>query len=160
MAIQIDGFSTYITFNNCSLTICQKTITPPEIDSGGSIDIGGMLPAARKYRLRAPKQLIQLNTMQITAAWDPLVYTQGMIAAAAVVGSNQSLTLTFANLDTLQFYGFVEKLTFQEVKEGEQPMVTLAITPTLWNGDFAASGCPIEVEPVFTRVDASTYRSC
>jgi len=160
MPVLIDGFPTTIVFDGCSLTICVKTLTPPEMDSGGSIDINGMTPTTRKFRLRAPKRLISLNSMSLTAAYDPIIYDQGMIVARARVGAIQSFTVVFSNGDTLIFYGFVEKISFQEIKEGEQPMVNITITPTLWNGTFTADGCPTEVSPFLGVGNGYSFRTC
>ena len=159
--VLIDGFVTSLTFGGCTLTICAKSITPPEMDSGGSIDITPMV-TGRKYRIKSPKYLINLNSMNVTAAYDPVVYSQGMVISSRAVGSNQLFVLTFPDGSTLEFWGAVEKMTFGENKEGEQPTVTLMITPTLWNGTFSAAGCPLEVSPAFTAgsQNQGNYRLC
>jgi len=159
MPVIIDGFSTRLSYGTCTLAVCTKTVTPPEIDGGGSIDLTHM--GASRWRQKAPKFLQSLNSMMITGAYDPLVYGQ-TFAFPGRLNSIQLFSLTFPDGSGIVFWGFIEKLTFQEIKEGEQPLVNVTITPTLWDGTFHNS-CPVEVVPIYsvvTGVPLGNYRLC
>jgi len=131
-----DGFSTTISLGG--VVLWEKSITPPSIDGGGENDTTTMRNS--NWRTRAPKKLKTLGESSFTAAYDPAAYT----SLLSQINVNQSITITFANGATLQFWGWLNSFEPSEVQEGEQPEATVTIIPS--NQDASGN----EVAPVYT----------
>lgn len=142
MAFLNDGFSTIIGFLNVAnpavFKILEKTVTPPGMSGGGPIDITTMRNIA--LRTKSPKHLQQMDDMALTAAYDPDAY---VVAFNSLINVNQEITVTFPDLSTLTFWGYLNEFKPQEHREGEQPLANLAIICT--NVDDSG----IETDPVF-----------
>lgn len=117
-----DGHQTLISFAAApSVKFKEKTVTPPGIDAGGEIDTTTMLNTT--WRTRAPKALKTLTNAMLTVSYDPDVYPD----IVDLVGVNNLITITFPDASTLAFWGFANKFTPGEMKEGEQPTAELEI---------------------------------
>jgi hypothetical protein len=132
-----DGFATLITLTAGAVSIWEKTVTPPSADGGGPNDTTTMRNI--RYRTKAPKKLLTLGSATFTAAYDPIFYTQ-------VVGQmqvNQLIIITFPDGHTLSFWGWLDKIAPNEIKEGDQP--TAACTIECSNQNNAG----VEVAPAY-----------
>lgn len=120
-----DGFATLVSFSaNGAVKLWEKSVTPPGIDGGGANDTTTMRNTA--WRTRKPKKLKTLTDMTLTAAYDPDVYNQIM----AMVNVNQQITVTFADGQTVTFWGWLNEFSPGESTEGEQPTATVTIIPS------------------------------
>ena len=139
MARMDDGYQTTISFDAATsgLTILwEKEVAPPGISAGGPVDTTTMRNSV--YRTMAPKNLISLLQSSLIVAYDPAIYDE-MIA---MLGTNQLITITFPDAQTLAFWGFIDTFTPNSLVEGTQPTADLVIEPTNQN----ASG--VETPPV------------
>lgn len=140
-----DGHSTLVTFSaDPDAALWEKSVTPPGIDGGDAIDTTTMHNVA--WRSRAPRQLKTLTDFSMVCAYDPAVYT----SILGLVNVNTTVTVTFPDGSTLAFFGYLRTLEFSEIQEGEQPEVTVTITPT--NIDPADHE---EAAPVLTSVSGT-----
>lgn len=134
-----DGYQTLVSFAaNGTVHLYEKTVTPPGFDGGGEVDTTTMLNT--RYRTRNPKALITLSNSSMKCAYNPVVYPE----IVALINVNNLITVTFPDGDTLAFWGWLNKFTPDECKEGEQPTAEVEIIPSNQN----SSG--VETAPVFT----------
>lgn len=140
-----DGHPTTISFANFpNVAFWEKTVTPPGGDGGGPNDTTTMRNLV--WRTRAPKLLKTLTACSGTAAYDPVVYDD----IPDMINVNQLITVLFPNGDSVAFYGWLNELRFNEIREGEQPTLNFTIEPS--NQD--ASGA--EVGPTYTSGTTTT----
>jgi hypothetical protein len=134
-----DGFSTRISFGaDSSVEFWEKEVTPVSIEAGGPNDTTTMHNTT--WRTRAPKKLKTLGEMSAVCAYDPAVYD----SILPMIGVIQTITVTFPDGSTLEFYGWVDVFKPNRIVEGEQP--TAEVTIIASNQD--ASGT--EQPPTFT----------
>lgn len=154
MAFIYDGYSTQIGLydnSNNLLTVFMriKTVTPPELDGGGPLDTADM--TNRRMRTQAPKSLLTSGPMKCSVFWDPFIYSQFLQApAAGYLQRNVKMILKFPDNSGLSFWGWVDKFTPPEHKEGEEPMADLTVLPshrTNANANGRADG--VESIPVY-----------
>ena len=140
-AILEDGFKTIITLTSPSTILLEEiSVTAPGLSNGGGIDQTTMRNTA--WRTMAPKQLLTLTPVSVTVKYNPEVEDQ--LLAADGIGANQSIILTWPDLSTLTFWGFIDEFTPGDLVEGSLPTATMTIIPTNRNGSNA------ETAPVFT----------
>ena len=140
MARLTDGHGTTITFSSGSLTIYEKSVTPPAISGGGANDTTTMRNT--EWRTKAPKQLKSLTQAEFEAAYNTEIYDQ----IVDHINVNQQITVTFPDGSELEFWGWLDEFKPQELKEGEQP--TAMVTVQCSNQDNDGN----EVAPVYTGV--------
>ena len=90
----------------------------------------------------AARSLITLTPVSITAAYDPIVFDQILL----IIYTNGSITVTFSDTSTLDFFGYLRSFQPNEHSEGAQPTAGIMIQPT--NIDPATL---LEVAPNFTN---------
>lgn len=144
-----DGFSTLVVINfdhsNISLTLREREVQPPALDTGGPIEITTM---RNKYmRTFAAKQLVSLGILKITCQYDPKIYfdlltrvTDNFSAGEPPpgrptntrlrIGANAQITVVFPDAQLLTFRGYIDKITPPSHKEGEFPLMEVEIVPT------------------------------
>jgi len=105
----------------------EKGVTPPSIEGGGKIDITTMRNS--DVRTFYPKQLYTMGDGSVTVAWDPLLYGE----MQSVIGVNQTITITFPDDTTLEYWGTLDGFAPNEQVEGEQPTAVLTIIATNLN---------------------------
>lgn len=119
-----DGHQTLISFaSNPTILLYEKEVTPPGVDGGGAIDTTTMINSV--YRTMAPKALITLTPVTMTAAYNPAVYTQ-IIDLINVVNL---ITCTFPDSSTVAFWGWLNKFNPGAHVEGTQPTAEIEIIP-------------------------------
>ena len=140
-----DGFSTTVDIFDdpedvtplATLRIWEKTVTPPGVQGGGPNDTTTMRNT--RWRTRAPKKLLTLSTMSVTAAYDPEVYE----TILSIIQINKWLVVNFADGSRLGFWGWLDEFTPNEVSEGEQPDADVTFEPSNQDADGE------EAEPVY-----------
>lgn len=140
MAFIRDGFSTIITFASLAFTpanVVEKTVTAPGVEGGGPINITNMRNI--RFRTSVPKSLLTVKNLTLTVQYDPVFYS--------LVSANMQFvdltTLRFPDLSTLEFFAWVDDISPQENREGEEPLANMVVIPSLF-----ASGS--ESAPVYT----------
>lgn len=134
-----DGFSTIITLANIpTVKIFEKEVTPPGISAGGPVETTTMRNVT--WRTSHPRALKSLTPVTVTVAFA----TNAIPIIMAQTGINQLITITFPDLSTLVFWGWMEEFTIGAMTEGEQPTATMTINP----GNINNNGQ--EVAPVWT----------
>jgi hypothetical protein len=136
--IMEDGFPTKFTAVTAGFTLWkEKTVTPPGVDGGGTIDVVTMHNTA--WRTVAFKKLKTLTPMSGSGAYDPAVLSEIL----AAINVNQSWEVEYPDLSTITFWGALTEATPNEISEGEQPTMDFTITPSNRNGSGA------ETPPVY-----------
>lgn len=135
-----DGFKT--TYANAvypAIQFFEMTVKPPGLDGGDAIQTTTMLN--NKWRTYDHRHLLTLDESTITAAYDPDMYSQIIL----LINQTTSWTVHFPDNSSLAFYAFAQKFEFQELKEGEMPLVNITIRPTNWDPTNF-----VEADPVYT----------
>ena len=117
--IVTDGHATTIDLG--STTLQEVSISPNSISSGGEIDVTSM--DNDDWRTKAPKKLHESGEVSFSAIYDPAQIGTYL----SDVGRNKLIKITFANGDTLEFYGWVDSFSPSEISEGEVPTVDVTI---------------------------------
>ena len=137
-----DGFSTTIDFANApsgvTLLIQEREVTPPSIDMGGENDTTTMRNTT--WRTKQPKKLKTLGESSLVCKYDSEFYSQVL----DMIGVNTLITVTFPDLTTYAFRGWLDKFTPNAIVEGE--MATANVTIIAANQTAAG----VETAPVFT----------
>lgn len=120
-----DGFSTTIAFAaNPSILFWEKSIKPPGLDGGEPVEQTTMFNSI--LRTFSPRKLKTMTACSCNAAYDPGVYDQ----LQTIINVKTTITITYPDLSTLTFYGFLQKADPNELKEGQQPELSITIMPT------------------------------
>lgn len=137
-----DGFRSLITFAlDPDISFWEKTVTPPGIDGGDSIEQTTMHNV--DWRTMAPRSLKTLTDSSTKVAYDPALYTQIL----SLINAETTVTVRFADGSTLAYYGYLKSFEPDEMSEGTQPEATINIVPT--NFDPVNK---VEAAPVLTSV--------
>jgi hypothetical protein len=135
-----DGHQTLLEFSAATSGVTvfwEKEITPPGVSGNGENDTSTMRNAV--YRTKAPKSLKTLTPGSFVVAYDPAILDE-MIAMVQV---NQQITITYPDLSTWVFWGFIDEFTPNALVEGEQPTANITVIPS--NQDAAGD----EIAPVY-----------
>ncbi len=120
-----DGFSTKIAFAiDDNVSFWEKTVAAPGVDGGDVIETSTMHNTT--WRTMAPRSLLTLTEFSLTVAWDPFVYDQ----IISLINADDSITITFPDGDTLDFFGYMRLFEPQDLEEGSQPEANITIVPT------------------------------
>lgn len=142
----IDGYQTRIAFSLAPTAgFWEKTIKPPALDGGEKIPQTTMRNSA--LRTFAPRSLYELSDFTSTGAYDPDMYN---VFRSLVNQKLGSVTITWPDGSTLDFYGFLQKFEPADLAEGTQPEATITVVVT--NFDKANN---VEAAPVFTSVSGT-----
>lgn len=140
-----DGFSTKIAFeHDPNISFWEKTVKPPGLDGGDAIDITTMHNTT--WRTFAARDLKTLTEMSTTVAYDPDVYDEIL----AIINLEGSITVTFPDGSTLDFFGYLRTFEPNDVSEGSQPEATITIQPTNYDPTN-----DVEAAPVMTEVSGT-----
>jgi hypothetical protein len=140
-----DGYQTEISFSrNNAVKFWEKTIKAPGLDGGDGIDTTTQLNT--KWRTKDTRHLQTLTECTFTAGYDPDFYTDIL----ALINSPGGVTIQFPDDSTLTFWGYLQKIEFAELKEGEFPECTGTITPTNWDPANYVESAPVFVGATLT----------
>jgi len=120
-----DGYQSLIAFaEDADVDLWERSVQPPGIDGGDTIDITTMHNAA--WRTSSPRALLSLTPISITVGYDPKVYDQ----IIALINVNGWITIHFPDGSTLDFIGFLKSFAPNELAEGSMPEASCEIVPT------------------------------
>lgn len=140
-----DGYQALVSFGaQPTIQLWEKVVKPPGIDGKEAIDTTTMHNI--NWRTYAHRHLMTLTESQFTAAYDPDAYNDMLRA----INRDDTITFHYPDGSSLAFYGFMQKLDFAELKEGEFPELTCTITPTNWD---VQNG--VEAAPTFTAASGT-----
>lgn len=141
-----DGYQTRIAFSLApTATFLEKTVKPPALDGGEKIPQTTMRNAA--LRTFAPRSLYELSDFTSTGAYDPDLYN---VFRSLVNQKTGSVTITWPDGSTLDFYGYLQKFEPADLADGTQPEATITVVVT--NYDKTNN---VEAAPVFTSVSGT-----
>lgn len=133
MAVAYDGYSTLLVFGRGGAIVPPgfppafriKTVTPPELDGGGPLDTTDMNNVI--MRTSAPKNLLTLGSLKMTVYYD-----SALVLAQLLVGMqfNCFMVIRFPDGSGWGFWGWMEKFTPHENREGENPLADVEIHPS------------------------------
>lgn len=122
-----DGYRSLWTFSlDPDFSVWEVTITPGGHDLGDPVDQTTMWND--NYMTFAPQELLETGETTIEGAYDPAFFTQ----MEAMVGIEQTGTLTWKDGSTLASFGWLNAVAFAQIVRGTQPRVTL----TWFNSNF------------------------
>lgn len=140
-----DGYQSKITNSLIpTMSIFEKSTHPPGVDTGEPIEQTTMFNL--RYRTFKLRQLITLTPVTYKCAYNP----SGINDLLSVVGRDATITQSFYDGSTIAYFGGFNKIEFDELEEGKQPMCTVTVVPT--NVDPATG---LEAGPVVTNVTGS-----
>lgn len=160
MSVLIDGFKTILIFDDdITLSVRERSVTPPELDGGGPINTNSMWNT--RMRTQAPKALITSGPMTCSVFWDTAVYGQ-LRALGGGLGRNQEISVVFPDLSGFTFWGWIDKFTPPEMQEGVEPIAELTVLPShAMNDETLAANNPMryratgmEVLPMWYPADS------
>lgn len=121
----VDGFRTKVAFgSNVTIGIREKAVTPAGYDGGPPVAIDDMHNV--NWMVMRSQRLKTLTEMAFTFSYDP----QQKAIIAAMINSEQSITVLFSDLSAVAFWGYLRVVRFNESRKGEQPTGTATIQPT------------------------------
>lgn len=110
--------------------ILEKVFTPPEIDGGEPIDISNM--RSEEFHTFWSRFLKTLMPHTIECQYDPSIYDV-VSGFTAYVNVNQMFTVEFPDTSSIVYWGFFRKGTPTANKEGDEPMCSVTIVPSMVN---------------------------
>lgn len=113
----------------------------PGIDGGEAIEI--VTHHNVTWRGMAPRTLKTLMPFTVVAGYDPAIMSQ----AVTLINVETSVTDTYPDGSTYDYFGFLQRIEFDPLVEGEVPRCTVTICPT--NRDPTTGA---EADPVLTSV--------
>jgi len=138
-----DGFSTKIAFSRDSdFSIWETSVPAPGLDGGDAIDTTSMHNTT--FRTMRSRKLYTLSELSVTGFFDPNFYND---AINNLLNQEGSVTISFPDGSTLDFFGYLRSMEVNDLVEGEVPSCTITIQPT--NFDVANN---VEANPVLTEV--------
>jgi len=140
-----DGFPTTIAFAaNSTVSFWEKEVTPPGLDGGEKVPQSTMLNTA--LRTFASRGLYELSDVSVKAAYDPNVYNQ----IISLINTEGSITIKWKDGSTIDFFGYLQKFTPDNVVDGTQPEASITIVCTNWDPVNK-----VEAAPVLTSVSGT-----
>lgn len=135
-----DGCQTLIAPSlDPDVSFWEKVVQPPGLDNGDPINITTMHNVT--WITKHSRCHIEITDINVTAAWDPVFYSQ----INALIGVNMSWTVTLPNNDAYSVWAYLRSFQPQDMVEGEQPEAEIVIVVTNWD----PVNC-VEAGPVFT----------
>jgi hypothetical protein len=133
-----DGFRTLIAFAlDPTVSFWEKTTKPPGLDGRDPVDTTTQWNST--YTTKNPRKLIDIMPLTVKAAYDPNIY----VRALALLNRKGSITIRFPDNSTLDFFGFLQKIEFDDLQEGTQPECTLTIVVTNQDPTTGAEQAPV-----------------
>lgn len=121
-----DGFRTLIFLaeglNINRATFAEVTVKPPGLDARGGIDITSMRNVRRVTKW--PKQLVDVTDCTSTCQWDPNFWSNLQNLYLGFLGR---IGVQLPNIQTITFWGFLDKAEPSEHREGEVPLINLTV---------------------------------
>jgi hypothetical protein len=108
-------------------TVCfwEKSLKPPGFDGGAPIDQTTQLNTA--WKTSAPRVLKKLMPLTGKAAYNPDVMDK---INNDLLNKPGSITYHFPDTSTIAFYGYLQKIDFDDLEEGKLPELSFTIEVT------------------------------
>lgn len=133
-----DGFSTTIALNNLTtISFWETDVAPPPVDGGEPIDL--TTHHNTTWRTLASRSLKTLESFDVTAGYDPNLYSQ-VVGQVNIV---QAITVTFPDGSTLTFWGFLRRMVQAGLVEGTMPTVVVTFVPTNRDPSDGSEAAPV-----------------
>jgi hypothetical protein len=121
-----DGYRTAVAFSlDTNIQLWEKEVTPPGIEGDNANDTSSQQNDV--WRTFAPRALATMTELSFTAKYDPSAYS----AVVAIVNVPQTITVHFPDGASLAFYGFLKSFKPNALKEGDVPLATITVVPTM-----------------------------
>lgn len=142
MAQMRDGFPTTIALATAGASILfkVKTVKPGGYVGGGGISMTTM--SNTRYRTQMPKRLVTVQDIEVNASYDVTQHS----TIVGLMQVNQKITLTFEDLDKVEYYGWIDEFVLVEMKEGEQPLANVKMCVSNLN---TTTSTWVETGPLF-----------
>ena len=139
-----DGYRTTIAFAlKPAISFWETSSMPPGFDGGEAIQTSTMFN--NQWHTFWPRSLIKSSEVKGKAAYDPDMYAD----IESLVNKNGSITVHLPSGDQVSFYGWLQKIDFEELEEGKFPMLNYTIFVS--NTDNAQN----EEGPVYTAASGT-----
>lgn len=123
-----NGFRTLVTLSlDTNINFWEREVTPGGIDNGDPIDTTTMHTV--RHRTKAPRDLVESTDIEISAAYDPVTYSECLAAC----GAEGTITVTFRDGSTRAVYGYLKSFIPEACSEGEMPMAAVTFVVTNWD---------------------------
>ena len=123
-----DGYQTLIGLTLApTIRFWEKTVTPPGVDGGDSIDRTTMHNI--DWKTKGARSLKDMTDITCTANYDPAVHTD----IEAAINREDTITIVFADGTTIAMFGYLQKFESNDVQEGETPECTITFVITNWD---------------------------
>lgn len=131
------GFPTTIVWTAFSSIVFDAiSITPPGISTGGGVEQTSQ--ANTTWRTMKPRKLLSLSDATVTVRYDAAIFDTG--EAVALVGTNDEITVTFADLSTLVFWAWADSFTPGALNEEDEVEAEVTIIASNLNASSAETG--------------------
>ncbi len=135
-----DGFPTVYSFErDTNISFWEKSVKPSGQDGGDPIPTSNMFNVT--FHTMAPRSLKKSTEATITAAYDPVVKDD----IAALINRPGSITEHYPDGSTYTYFGYLQKVEFSDMKEGEQPELTATICVTNYDPVNRVEAAPVLV---------------
>lgn len=119
-----NGYRSLITLAaRPTLEIWEIEVGAPGIDGGEPVDT--TTQHNDTLTSREPSSLIDLTPFDVSAAFDPIMYTR----ALTYVNNKDTITVRFPDGTTLAVYGWMQKLEGARLSRGTMPVMTVTFCP-------------------------------
>jgi len=120
-----EGFPTVYAFaRKPGINLWEITTKPPGVTNGEPID--NTTQHNTTWRTRRSRKLIDGTDHTFKFAYDPAVYPE----LVQLVGQEGAVTEHFPDGSTLDYYGYLSQVEFDELEEGKMPTGTGTIVAT------------------------------
>lgn len=137
-----NGFRTKVTFAaDPDISLWEREVTPMGVDGGEAVDTTTMWNDA--YQTKAPRELSDLTDGQMVVAFQEASLTQIL----AIINVETTITLTYPDLSTEAFFGWLRTFVRNAFVRGTMPTATVAFVSSAW--DPAAD---VEAGPVVAPI--------
>lgn len=140
-----EGHPSKIAFaRNANVSFWEESSKPPGFDGGAPIKTTTFFNL--HVHTKAARTLYEYHDGDFTAIYNPKVMTE----ITSLINQEGSITQYFSDGSKVDFYGYLQKVDFMEMKEGEAPKLKGTIVVTNWDPVN-----DVEVLPVYTDVSGT-----
>lgn len=136
------AFGSKIAFSeDPDVSLWEMEPSLPGIDGGEPVNTTTMWNVL--WRTMQSRALKTMTPFDCRCAYDPAVYTQLNTLINKRTGS---VTNSLPDGSTISYWGYLQKIAFDSLKEGEMPTCTITIVPTNFDPGNKVEAGPLVVE--------------
>lgn len=140
-----NGFKSTITFSqDTNIEMWEMEVGQPGMDGGDPVDTTTMHSV--EWREKAPRTLKDLTPFTVKFAYDPVIWNSSSTSTRGAINREDTITITYPDLSTLAFFGYLQKVEFEPLVEGTMPAGTATIVPTNWDYTNKTQAGPVETD--------------